>query len=528
LLRAYPVPLAPPHTPDLAQGERLFQSNCAACHGATGHGDGPAARSLNPPPVNFTDRARASQRSVFGLEQVIDQGLSGTAMPSFSKLPVEDRWALAFKVGSFAYPQALAAEGKRIWESDASLRAQIPNLAALAALTPEALGDRIGEQNGDAVIAYRRSNPSAVQTAKAPSLALVRTRLAESVAAYERGDREAAKRLALSAYLDGFEPVEPILSARNRPLMQNIESEMGKFRSLVAGGASPAELAAQKDKLNGLLSEAEQALAPSASSSVSTFLSALTILLREGIEALLIVIAMLAFLQKADRPEMVRFVHGGWAAALGAGAATWFIATTLISVSGASRELTEGFGGIFAAFVLVFVGIWMHGKANAQAWQRYVREKVDRALSRGSGWFLFALAFIVVYREVFETILFYAAMWEDSPAALIAGVSVGAALLGFIAWVMLRYSARLPISQFFRYSSILMAILAVILAGKGIGAIQESGIIGVTPVSGVPTIEALGLQPSMQVLGAQLAALLALLIGFRLTGRDSTRTANTG
>jgi high-affinity iron transporter len=93
---------------------------------------------------------------------------------------------------------------------------------------------------------------------------------------------------------------------------------------------------------------------------------------------------------------------------------------------------------------------------------------------------------------------------------------------------MLRYSARLPISQFFRYSSILMAILAVILAGKGIGAIQESGIIGVTPVSGVPTIEALGLQPSMQVLGAQLAALLALLIGFRLTGRDSTRTANTG
>ena len=525
LLRAYPVPLAPPNPPNLVRGERLFQENCAACHGASGRGDGPAARSLNPPPVNFTDRSRASQRSVFGLEQVIDQGLSGTAMPSFSSLPVEDRWALAFKAGTFAYPTALAAEGKRIWDGDASLRAQIPNLAALAALTPKALADRIGEQKANAVIAYLRSNPAAVQQSNGTSLTLVRTKLAGSVAAYQRGDRDAAKRLALSAYLDGFEPVEPVLAARNAALMHDIEGEMGQFRSLIARGASPAEVEAQANKLTGLFSHAEQALAPSASSSISTFLSALTILLREGVEALLIVIAMLAFLQKADRPEMVRFVHGGWAAALAVGAATWFVATTLISVSGASRELTEGFGGIFAAFVLVFVGIWMHGKANAEAWQRYVREKVDRALSRGSGWFLFALAFIVVYREVFETILFYAAMWEDSPAALVAGVGVGAALLGLIGWVMLRYSARLPISQFFRYSSILMAILAVVLAGKGIGAIQEAGIIGVTPVSGIPTIEALGLQPSLQVIGAQVAALVALLVGFRLSGGRSNHTA---
>src|SRR3546814_19244915 len=107
------------------------------------------------------------------------------------------------------------------------------------------------------------------------------------------------------------------------------------------------------------------------------------------------------------------YVHGGWVAALLAGIATWAAATYVINVSGASRELTEGFGALFAAAVLLSVGIWMHGKAQAGAWQRYIREKLSKALSRRSAWFLFGLTFVVVYREVFETILFYQALWRS-------------------------------------------------------------------------------------------------------------------
>ena len=521
LLKAYPVPLAPPKLPNPARGDELYRTSCAACHGAAGQGDGPLARSLNPRPVNFTDRSRAQERSVFALEQVIDQGLDGTAMASFSSLPVEDRWALAFKVGTFAYPAELQAEGKRIWENDPKLRSSIPDLAALAALTPKALAERIGEDKANAVIAYLRAKPSAVQPSGGGSLSLTRTKLSESVAAYRAGNREEARRLALSAYLDGFEPVELILAARDQPLMHRIEAAMGDFRAAIGERRSVADVESKAQALDGLFASAETALAPRASSSASTFLSALTILVREGVEALLIVVAMLAFLRKAERSEELRYVHGGWIAALVAGLLTWLAATTLISFSGASRELTEGFGGIFAALVLVFVGIWMHGKARADAWQRYVREKLNRALDKGSGWFLFGLAFVVVYREAFETILFYAAMWEDSPGALLAGVLAGAAILAGVAWAMLRYSARLPIAQFFRYSSILMAVLAVILAGKGIAAIQEAGLIGVTPLSFVPRIDWIGLQPSVQVVLAQLAALVALLAGFRLAGRQS-------
>ena len=520
LLKAYPVPMAPKSAPELARGTALYDSKCAECHGATGHGDGSRAQTLNPPPVDFTDSARAGQRSVFAYKQVIDQGLDGTAMASFAELPDQDRWALAFKVGTFAYPSDLAREGKRLWQADAELRQRIPDLAALAAITPDTLAGEIGAPKANAVIAYLRSNPATVGVpANAGSLALARAKLAESLKAYERGDRDAAKQLALSAYLDGFEPLEPSLSSRDPALLRDVEEAMAEFRARIAQGRSAADISAQAQVLDGLFDEAEQALAPSASSAASTFVSAFTILLREGIEALLIVIAMIAFLRKAERPDALRYVHAGWGVALAAGAVTWVLATTMISVSGASRELTEGFGGIFAAFVLVFVGIWMHGKANADAWQRYVREKMDRALSHGSGWFLFGLAFIVVYRELFETILFFAAMWEDSATALLGGVIAGALALAAVAFVMLRFSARLPITQFFQYSSYLMALLAVVLAGKGVGAVQEAGLIGVTPLHGVPRFDLLGFQPSVQVALAQSLAVVALATGFYVTRR---------
>src|SRR6185503_10596591 len=121
------------------------------------------------------------------------------------------------------------------------------------------------------------------------------------------------------------------------------------------------------------------------------------------------VVAMITFLIRAERRDLLRWVHAGWAGALAAGIATWWAATNLISISGASRELTEGFGSLLAAAILLSVGIWMHGKSQAAEWRRYIATKMQGALSRGSAWFLFGLAFIVVYREVFETILFYAA-----------------------------------------------------------------------------------------------------------------------
>jgi high-affinity iron transporter len=521
LLAAYPVPLAPNKVPNIARGATLFGQNCAACHGEGGDGHGPDAGKLDTPPIAFTDVDRGRQRSIFGLYQVITQGLSGTAMPSFDSLSTDDRWALALYAGHFAFSGAAEAEGERLWKLDASLHTLIPDLKTLAGTTPAALASKIGQDKADALIAYLRSHPDSIKQ-QAGFLSLVRGRLTESLAAYRAGERRHAGELALSAYLDGFEPVEPALGARDRALMERIEGAMGDYRAAIQSGENADALANRVQVLDDLFDDAEASLSPDAESGLSTFLGAATILLREGLEALLIVVAMIAFLRKAERMEAMPYVHAGWVGALVAGFLTWVVATWVIGISGASRELTEGFGSVLAAVVLLSVGIWMHGKAQADQWQRYIREKMAKALSGGSAWLLFGLAFIVVYREVFETILFYAALWtQGNGGTILAGSLSACATLAVIAWAMLRYSRRLPISKFFTYSSWLMAILTVVLAGKGIAALQEAGIVSIAPLHSVPRISLVGLFPTAQTVVAQVLMIVALAIGFAFNRRKA-------
>lgn len=525
LLTAYPVPLGPRHAPDLVRGEQLFQQDCASCHGAKGDARTSIARQLDPPPIAFVDRERAKQRSPFALYQVINQGLAGTAMQSFAQLSDADKWALAFRASRFAYPDALALRGKAIWDSDPAVRSRIPDLNALSSLSESQLAAEIGGDKAGPVLAYLRAHPDAV-TAKQSSLSIVRERLDQSLAAYRAGNRVDAKRLALSAYLDGFEPVEPMLGARNASLLASVEQSMGELRASIAAGRPASEVASQVSRIKTLVDEAQATLSPDQASDASAFLGAFTILLREGLEALLIVVAMLAFLNKAERPELTRPVHFGWTSALAAGALTWLVATSLISISGASRELTEGFGSLIAAAVLLFVGIWMHGKAQAGQWQRYIREKLHNAIARDSSWFLFSLAFIAVYREVFETILFFTAMAsEGSVASLVAGGAAGMVTLAIIAVAMLRFSKRLPIGKFFTYSSALVAVLAVVLAGKGVAALQEAGLIAIHPISELPRVSILGIFPTLQGVAVQIATLLALIVGFGWNRWTSKRLA---
>ncbi|PJG47068.1 iron permease [Sphingobium sp. LB126] len=529
LIKVYPVPLAPASAPDLARGQALYAQHCASCHGATGDGRGPQAVGLDPSPIAFRDEARARERSIFALYQVIEQGLDGTSMASFADLPPADRWALAFYAGSFAYPHQAEAGGEGLWEGDTELRKRF-DLEKLVGITPAALASEIGEDKARQLMAYLRRNPEAAVAAQAGgTLALARSRLDEALVAYRRGDHKAATDLALSAYLDGFEPVEAVLSARDNALMVRIEGAMAELRAGIGKREPVEEVRARVATLDGLFVDAETALASNTASATSSFLAAFTILLREGLEALLIVIAMIAFLRKTDRADVLPYVHGGWIAALAAGVATWAAATWLIAISGASRELTEGFGGVFAALVLLWVGIWMHGKSNAQAWQRYIRETLGRALDKRSAWFLFALAFIVVYREVFETILFYASIWNQGDGgAVISGALAAILVLAIVAFVMMRYSRTLPIGKFFAYSAVLIAVLAVVLIGKGSAALQEAGYLPATPWPSFPRNEFIGLFPTRETILAQVAMLVLLVLGFAWNRRETAPASKAG
>lgn len=522
LLAAYPFPIAPPLRPSLARGAELYARHCIACHGERGGGDGPLAATLNPAPTALNDPVRAKLRSLGALYQIVSLGVPGTAMPAFKELPAQDRWALAFFAGTLPYDQAMAQRGEQLWRQGRPVTPQrVPDLATLSQLSESALAQEVGDAAAQALTAYLRRQPAAIQSGQPEGLALARQLLDASRAALHGGDRAAALRLALSAYLDGVEPAEPVLAARSKSLLAALESAMLAYRSaLTAGDLAQADASAAQ--LSELIDQAEAASSATRATPLATFLGALAILLREGLEALLIVVAMIACLKKAGQEQALPFVHAGWASALLAGLITWAVATWLVAFSGASRELTEGLGSLLAAAVLLSVGMWLHRKSSAGRWQHFIDTTLAAALSRRSAWALFGLAFLAVYREVFETVLFYSALLADgNGTALLAGFASAAALLAAASFVLLRTSTRLPIRQFFALTSVVVAVLAVVLAGKGIAALQEAGWVGVRLVAG-PRLEMLGLYPTLQTMLAQSAVALAALAAIMFNRRPAS------
>ena len=246
-------------------------------------------------------------------------------MQSFASLPEEDRWALAFHAGGLAYPRrrrAASASGATM----PRVRALVPDLAALVALTPaelEAQDRRRTRRRRSSPICApipRRSTPpaSAARSTRPRPAAREPRRLSRAATAAE------ANELALSAYLDGFEPVEAVLATRDGALMRRVEQAMAGFRAGDrARRAEPPSSPAAGRASKPCSTRPRRRSRPRRKATSSTFLGAFAILLREGLEALLVVIAMIAFLRKAERAEALPYVHGGWVAALVAGVATW-------------------------------------------------------------------------------------------------------------------------------------------------------------------------------------------------------------
>lgn len=524
LLRVYPVIIAPRKAPDVAAATALYETLCASCHGRSGHGDGPlVTAAMEPPPANFHEAARQRQRSVFGLYNVITLGVNGTAMPSFAQLSEDQRWALAFYVGQMLYTDAQRETGESLWDAQGPAAKSIPNLKTLTNVTPGELMAQHGP-DAEALMAFLRAEPDSVDTGANP-ITISRDKLAASLAAYRAGDAAQAMQLALSSYLEGFELAEAGLSAVDSALMRRIETAMMQYRQLIQDGASVETVERQAASTKLLLDEAERRMGDGTLSATGSFVGSLVILAREGLEAILILAAMIAFLRKAERPEGLPWVHAGWISALALGVVTWFIATYLIDISGASREKTEGYTALLASAILLSVGLWLHNKSYSNRWQHYVASRMKGALTGGRLWGLSLLAFIAVYREVFETVLFYRALWaQGGHGPIIFGFLAAAVLLVGIAWAIFYFSMKLPVCQFFSWSSAFIVMLAVIFTGKGVAALQEAGAVPVHSVDFV-SIPMLGVYPTLQVLLMQFAVLALVLGGFAWNHLSARRAA---
>lgn len=526
LIAAFDVVTVPRRKPDLARGASLFAAQCSSCHGADGRGDGVAAAGLDPAPTNFHDRARADQRSLYGLYSTITLGVADTAMTSFSQLSDADRWSLAFYVGSLAYDDAaLVTRGQAMLTDPSSMSNPLRDLTTLTRSTPAEAQDSQGI-DGLALMTALRQHPSALFSQQSP-LTVAADRLDASLSAYQAGDVTQAYQLALSAYLDGFELAESTLRATDPDGVRALEARMMDFRRAVQTPGNDTEARRLHQQLTTRLHQLNDQSDDARLDAGVAMGSAYIILVREGLEALLVLAAIIGILIKTGRRDVLPYVHAGWISALALGVATWAVSAYLVDISGASRELTEGGTALLAVAVLLYVGFWLHDKSHADQWQAFVRKRIEGALNGRALWALGAIAFLAVYREVFETVLFYQALWLQTESGgqsmLLGGVALAALTLVVAGWIILKSSMRLPLSAFFKVNAAIMFVLALVFAGHGVAGLQAAGALPVTPVPFV-RIDLLGIYPTAESLGLQV--LLLILLAFLMTrGRRVAQVA---
>jgi high-affinity iron transporter len=336
----------------------------------------------------------------------------------------------------------------------------------------------------------------------------------------ESGDAAGAAK-AMDRFRQSWLEVEGIVLTQSGKVYGDAERDMVDAYALLS--ANPPDLQRGLTTINNM----REYLAPLASKTTYGIFDAMTILLREGLEALLVVVALLGFLKKAGHPDKGGWVWGGVGAGLGvsmllAGAVKLLFGT---GAFGSNNFLIAGWTGIFAAVMLVWVSYWLHSKSSITEWNRYIREQSNRALATGNLFSLAFLSFLAVFREGTETVLFYVGMATSiSTRDLVLGLVFGTAILAVLALVILKVGLKVPLRPFFVVSSILVFYLGFKFTGMGIHGLQLAGLLPATVVSYLPHVDFLALYPNWQSTLPQ-AALLLAAVGFVIWSRHRDRSA---
>ena len=352
-------------------------------------------------------------------------------------------------------------------------------------------------------------------TASSPEIAGILAELERADAAYSEGRPADAMRHVETAYLEGFEPLEARLPGG---LVGDIEKLFHlTVRPSIASRAEPDVVSGGIVALGQELARADEALASEAGvwfGAVNSF----AIIVREGLEAVLLIGALLAYLGAigAGRHRR-RQIWWGAGAGIAASVATWVVARTLIPIGGAGRELVEGITGLVAVVVLLYVSNWLAQKTYIQDWKSYLRDKVDQAVGTGSALAMAGLAFAAVYREGFETVLFYQALLFDVGAGpVLLGFVVGSVLIAVVGVGIIRLGLRLPLGKVFAVTNAILVYLAFTFLGKSIYNLQEAGLFAPHPVGWAPDSGVLrqvfGFYPTLETILAQ-AAFVAVVGG---------------
>lgn len=319
--------------------------------------------------------------------------------------------------------------------------------------------------------------------------------------------------------------IEGAVAAKSPEAYGAIESALGRATSgLRATPVDVQAVAAAVDKV-------KRALGSFTTAQTYTAFDAAAIILREGLEALLVIVALLAFLRRSNNGDKGKWIWMGAGAGVVASIGAAFLLQSLFSrvSAGQNRELIEGITGLLAAALLFYVSYWLHSKTSLHGWQRYINNRTTQALARGSVFSLMVLSFLAVFREGAETAIFYLGMAPAIRASELAlGLGIGVGLLVIAAIIMLVAGVRLPLRLFFRVAGLLVYYLGFKFVGAGLHALQVAGILPISSISRLTEIPVLGIYPTWETLIPQvllLAVAGAVILYLRKIDQQQPKTA---
>src|ERR671919_1370524 len=351
----------------------------------------------------------------------------------------------------------------------------------------------------------------------------IRLKLSDMLRLYENENYEGALLTARSAYLDSYEIVEIPLRPIDPDFTLEMEIKFAELRNLLQQHTPLQEVEGKIIEIRRGLDESERLVSGvGIAAPAIAFSTSFSIIFREGLESALIIGAILTYLQASRNMQFKKHVYYGLLLAAAATGISWFIAEYLIEISGADRELIEAMAGLSAVAVLFWVSFWVLNKIETKKWIEFVKAKVWKATTTGSVIVFVVLAFVTVYREGFETVLFYQAMLSFATYMelyVVAGMIIGLGVIIGVAILVNKLGKRLPLRALFALTMGIGAYMSIAFMGNAVRALQELGVVPTTPLFGiVPRLDInlatmTGIHPTLESVVAQIILLTIYLIG---------------
>lgn len=349
--------------------------------------------------------------------------------------------------------------------------------------------------------------------------------LDKSSDALQNGKLDNAKE-SLREFIQIWPNVEGEVRTKNASLYTQLENELPLMIGQLSNSGYDVE------KADRQVQDFKQQIALLQTNDSFSFWDSALILLREGLEALLIIMALLSFLTNANQQGMRKWVYVG----AGAGITLSIVVAVMMSTVfqsvtiGNDREMMEGYVGLVAAALMIGVGIWMHQKSNVASWNRYISKQMGSAISKGSVLAMASVSFLSVFREGAETIVFYAGIAPKmSTFEFVMGILLAVAILAIVAVVFMKLSHRIPIHRFFAVATILIYVLAFKIIGVSLHTLQLTNVIDMTVLPRLPIIDVIGFYPTNETIMAQLGLLVIIVVAAlirKVSNRSKAQLSN--